>query len=150
MTPVQLKKQLGGGGHNLETLHGMLRTAWAIPNGKGEAVAGEIWNEIVATARKQVPAGGGVPAVAPASPLGRVDADRLALLRKTFTAEAEILARWGMTPGLPADARAAVVAWWRSRLTSVPDAMGRTIDALERDLAAGTREGALRTLEPGP
>jgi hypothetical protein len=149
MTSVQLKKQLAAGGHDLETLHGMLRTAWAIPNGKGEAVAGEIWKEIVATARKQVPTGGGAPTVAPASPLGRADADRLALLRTTFTAEAEILARWGMTPGLPADARAAVVAWWRSRLNRVPDAMGRTIDALDRDLDAVTREGALRAPEPG-
>jgi hypothetical protein len=52
-----------------------------------------------------------------------------------------------MTPGLPADARAAVVAWWRSRLTRVPDAMGRTIEALDRDLAAVTREGALRAAE---
>ena len=147
MTTVQLKKQLSAGGHDLESLHGMLRAAWAIPNGKGEAVAGEIWKELVATAQKQVPAGGRASAAAPAPLLGRADADRLALLRTTFTAEAEILAKWGITPGLPADARATVVAWWRSRLTRVPDAMGRTIEALDRDLAAVTREGALRAAE---
>ena len=83
---------------------------------------------------------------ATAPPLGRADADRLALLRTTFTAEAEILAKWGITPSLPADARATVVAWWRSRLTRVPDAMGRTIEVLDRDLAAVAREGALVVL----
>jgi len=147
MTTVQLKKQLSAGGHDLESLHGMLRAAWAIPNGKGEAVAGELFQELVATAQKQGPAGGRAPAAAPAPSLGRADAERLALLRTTFTAEAEILAKWGITPGLPADARATVVAWWRSRLSRVPDAMGRTIEALDRELAAATREGALRAAE---
>lgn len=150
VTTVQLKKQFSVGGHDLETLHWMLRAAWAIPNGKGESVAGDIWKELLVTARKQVPAGGEAPTVVPALPLGRGDADRLALLRTTFTAEGEILARWGMTPGLPAEARDTVIAWWRSQLNRVPDAMGRTIDALDRDLAAVTREGALRAPEPGP
>jgi len=147
MTTVQLKRRLSNGGNDLEALRAMLRDAWAIPNGKGEDVAGAIWQAIVAAAAKRVPAGGGGSEVATAYPLGTADADRLALLRTTFTAEAEILAKWGMTPSLPTAGRAVVVEWWRAQLTLVPDAMGRSADTLDRDRAAAAREAVLRLQE---
>jgi hypothetical protein len=56
-------------------------------------------------------------------------------LRKSFTAESELLARWGMTASLPDDLMENLFAKWIERLTSTPDQWGRTVDSARRDLA---------------
>jgi hypothetical protein len=56
------------------------------------------------------------------------------LLRKSFTAEAELLARWGMTASIPDDLMERVFSNWVERLTSTPDQWGRTVDSARRDL----------------
>lgn len=147
MTAVQLKKTLAGGGLELDALRDILRAAWAVPNGKGEPIAADAWRAIRERFGQQE-GGGASPAVAACGPvLGTTDADRLALLRTTFTTEAEILAKWGMTPALPAEGRDRVASWWRTRLGRGSDAMGRSVDALERDLVLLAREAALRSAE---
>lgn len=57
------------------------------------------------------------------------------LLRKSFTAESELLARWGMTASIPDDLMERVFSNWVERLTSTPDQWGRTVDSARRDLA---------------
>lgn len=65
--------------------------------------------------------------------------EREALLRKyeslraTFTVEAELLARWGMTAALPRDMQELMFEEWRKRLQSGPDEAGRSADALAED-----------------
>jgi hypothetical protein len=60
---------------------------------------------------------------------------RFEALRLTFTVEAEILARWGVTPALPEEIRNAVFADWKKKLTDSPDGLGRSLERLERDIA---------------
>lgn len=61
--------------------------------------------------------------------------DRIAFLRGTFTPEAELLARWGMTPEMPMELQRQVFELWRRRLEeSGPDATGPTMEELKRDL----------------
>lgn len=61
--------------------------------------------------------------------------DRIAFLRGTFTPEAELLARWGMTPEMPMELQRQVFELWRRRLEeSGPDATGPTMEELDRDL----------------
>jgi hypothetical protein len=59
----------------------------------------------------------------------------LAAMRATFTAEGEILARWGMTESLDAQIQEAVLGMIRERLStsSMPD--GRGLEDLNRDVA---------------
>jgi len=57
------------------------------------------------------------------------------LLRETFTFEAEILARWGVTPTLPREIAQSVFAAWRKLLKSGPDERGRSLELLEQDMA---------------
>jgi len=59
-------------------------------------------------------------------------------LRATFTAEAEILARWGLTALAPHDLRIEAISHWRQALHEDPEAhpLGLSIDDLERDLQA--------------
>lgn len=57
------------------------------------------------------------------------------LLRETFTLDAEILARWGMTAAMPDDLRKLVIAEWRKVLKAGADDRGRSVEMLEIDLA---------------
>lgn len=73
--------------------------------------------------------------------------ERHALLRETFTLEAEVLARWGMTPLLPQVLRERVVALWRAHLQEHGAAghpYGLTLTHLENDLGRSDR----REIEP--
>ncbi len=54
------------------------------------------------------------------------------LLRASFTEEAEILSRWGMTSAIPDDLMSMVFDGWCARLTDSPDEFGRTA-AFARD-----------------
>ncbi|AMB39659.1 MULTISPECIES: hypothetical protein [Paenarthrobacter] len=54
-------------------------------------------------------------------------------LRATFTLEAEILARWGMTPLLPADLQIQVFDAWEGRLMGSMDSLIRTPERLLAD-----------------
>lgn len=66
-------------------------------------------------------------------PEARDTAQRLAVLRETYTEEAEFLARWGMTSALPDDMRAQVFKLWKARLADQPDEFGRSLASLEVD-----------------
>lgn len=57
------------------------------------------------------------------------------LLRETFTFEAEILAKWGMTPTLPKEMVQLVFTSWRKLLKGGPDERGRNLGLLEQDMA---------------
>jgi hypothetical protein len=57
------------------------------------------------------------------------------LLRETFTFEAEILAKWGMTPTLPKEMVQLVFTSWRKLLKGGPDERGRSLGLLEQDMA---------------
>jgi len=57
------------------------------------------------------------------------------LLRKTFSAESELLARWGMTSTIPDDFMSVVFDGWCDRLTDSPDEFGRTVDSAREDRA---------------
>ncbi len=61
--------------------------------------------------------------------------DAFELLRETFTFEAEVLARWGITPTLPKEIAQSVFAAWRKLLKSGPDERGRSLELLEQDMA---------------
>lgn len=65
----------------------------------------------------------------------RDTAQRLAVLRETYTEEAEVLARWGVTTALPNDMRAQLLAQWKTRMTDQPDQFGRSRVVLEADTA---------------
>jgi hypothetical protein len=60
-------------------------------------------------------------------------ASLLATLRATFTLEAELLARWGMTPAMPEDLREAVFRLWAERVGVGEDQFGRSASTLQRD-----------------
>lgn len=60
--------------------------------------------------------------------------ERYEELRKTFTVEGELLARWGMTPSLPLDLQEFVFESWR-RIVEVETDSDRTILELESDRA---------------
>lgn len=60
---------------------------------------------------------------------------RYELLRETFTFEAEIMARWGVTPTLPKEMAQSVFTAWRKLLKSGPDERGRSLELLEQDMA---------------
>lgn len=68
---------------------------------------------------------------------------RFNALRLTFTAEAEILAKWGITPALPDDIRESVFDAWRSKLIASPDELGRSADRLATDIAKLEEESAM-------
>jgi hypothetical protein len=145
LTTTQLKRRFETKTHDLAELCAMLRAAWSIPNGRGDSLADDIWRRVLEVASAQ---GGGAPAPRrdpPPPALSASDSERLAILRSTFTAEAEILARWGVTPALPAECLAQVSDWWRAKLSGEPDLMGRSVASLERDLAQVDREVAMRT-----
>jgi len=57
------------------------------------------------------------------------------LLRETFTFEAELMARWGVTPTLPKEIAQSVFTAWRKLLKSGPDERGRSLELLEQDMA---------------
>ena len=67
----------------------------------------------------------------------------LEALRQTFTAEAEHLSRWGITPVLPIGMRNAVKEMWKKQLKVSEDAHGRSLEQLERDFRAAESEAAL-------
>lgn len=54
-------------------------------------------------------------------------------LRLTFTVEAELLARWGMTPSMPLDMQELIFTEWAKRLPQAPDVLGRSVESLEAD-----------------
>lgn len=68
-------------------------------------------------------------------PEARDTAQRLAALRETYTEEAEVLARWGITTALPNDMRTQLLAQWKTRMTDQPDQFGRSRVVLEADTA---------------
>ncbi len=83
----------------------------------------------------------GAPAESAVTPQQTAD-QRFEVLRSTFTLEAEILARWGVTPLLPAGLLGVVIEGWRSSLTMSPDVFGRSLGTLESDLARLAAETA--------
>ncbi|MEY4322299.1 MAG: hypothetical protein RL410_80 [Actinomycetota bacterium] len=52
-------------------------------------------------------------------------------LRQTFTAEGELLAKWGMTPLMPKEMRILVLDTWQRMLSDDADEFGRSTRALE-------------------
>jgi hypothetical protein len=83
---------------------------------------------------------GGVAAVPSDESLCATTEDYELLLRKyedlrlTFTVEAEILARWGMTPCMPRFMQEQTFAEWRKQLLQAPDTLGRSVHTLDSDL----------------
>ncbi len=75
------------------------------------------------------------PAATTESPVDRGQQETFELLRETFTLEAEILARWGMTPAVPKEIEKLVLAEWRKLLKGGPDDRGRSIETLEMDIS---------------
>ncbi|WP_422391368.1 hypothetical protein [Arthrobacter sp. N1] len=72
-------------------------------------------------------------------------------LRATFTVEAELLARWGMTAALPRDMQELMFKEWCKRLQSGPDEVGRSADALAEDrLRIAHERDALRSATKPP
>lgn len=61
-------------------------------------------------------------------------------LRATFTLEAELLARWGMTPFLPRDLQDLLFEEWRKRLETSTEGSERTLETLSGDLVRIARE----------
>ena len=59
---------------------------------------------------------------------------QLEVLRTTFTAQAEILARWGLTEALPLPLREAIMHEWSRIVGDDPDQLGRSRKRLARDL----------------
>ena len=79
-----------------------------------------------------------------ATPKPAVGAEfNLLALRQTFTAEAECLSRWGITPLLPTSMRIAIKEMWLKQLTVSEDSHGRSKEQLERDFSAAESEAAL-------
>jgi len=76
------------------------------------------------------------------------------LLRATFTVEAEVLARWGMTSAMPQDLQELVFGEWMKRLSEEPDEAARSTWTLQEDRLHVRRERvALQnaaTRLPGP
>lgn len=60
---------------------------------------------------------------------------RMKALRETFTEEAEVLARWGMTPALPDALVESIFKSWREQLRDLPDDLGRSKATLESDVS---------------
>ncbi|MDQ0822347.1 hypothetical protein QFZ79_000083 [Arthrobacter sp. V4I6] len=60
-------------------------------------------------------------------------------LRATFTVEAELLARWGMTPALPQEIQDLVFQEWTKRLTSA-DNETKPVEAIAKDRVRIARE----------
>jgi hypothetical protein len=92
------------------------------------------------------------PALAPPASEARAAADgagaalrdykaRYEVLRETFTAEAELLARWGMTPSMPTEMRREVFTSWRRWLSRREHPHGMTVSDLDADMT---------TLDPQP
>ena len=89
-------------------------------------------------AKRRAPEPGTVvdsPAATTESPLDRGQQETFDLLRETFTLEAEILARWGMTPAAPKEIEKLVFAEWRKLLKGGPDDRGRSMEMLEEDIS---------------
>lgn len=65
-------------------------------------------------------------------------------LRATFTLEAELLSRWGMTPLLPRDFQDLLFEAWRKRLETSTEGFEWTLETLSGDLVriAHEREAA--------
>ena len=63
-------------------------------------------------------------------------AQQLEILRTTFTAESEILARWGMTETLPIHLRNIIMDEWGRTLEDEPDQLGRSRERLKKDKKA--------------
>jgi hypothetical protein len=61
-------------------------------------------------------------------------------LRATFTAEAELLARWGMTAAMPLDLQDLVFDEWRKRISRAPSHAGPSGEALSEDRIRIVRE----------
>lgn len=133
-TVPQLMRQLKVGEQSLAQLQRMLRTAWLIPNSKGEEAAEAIWEAIIRTVETGSASATTSSDQQPHAEFTLDDARRLALLRTTFTEEAERLARWGMTPILPGELQQLVAQAWAARVSEVPDRMGRSRDTLRQDL----------------
>lgn len=60
-------------------------------------------------------------------------------LRATFSAEAENLAMWGITPTMPKSVRLAALGAWKLLLTEKPDLHGRSLSALS-EITRKTRQ----------
>jgi len=61
---------------------------------------------------------------------------RYRALRATFTNQAEVLARWGITPLMPVDMRATVLKMWSDRFEAGEShPLGMTSEDLSRDIA---------------
>lgn len=61
-------------------------------------------------------------------------------LRATFTVEAELLARWGMTPALPQEIQDLVFEEWIKRLTSPGNESKRIVESIAEDRIRIVRE----------
>lgn len=61
-------------------------------------------------------------------------------LRATFTMEGEILARWGITAGMPGEFQIEVFDMWRTLLTEGPDRHGWSLADLEADVRSLSAE----------
>ena len=59
---------------------------------------------------------------------------RYETLRRSFTAESEVLARWGMTSLMPVGMRGRVFSVWRDLIAHGQHPLGLTLTDLERDL----------------
>lgn len=70
------------------------------------------------------------------------------LLRASFTEEAEILSRWGMTSAIPDDLMSVVFDGWCARLTDSPDEFGRTAASVRDDRAKLERRRDAGHTEP--
>ena len=64
-------------------------------------------------------------------------------LRTTFTAESELLARWGMTPALPEDLQELVFSEWRKRLADGGGPAWLSAEALAQDRGRIAQERAI-------
>lgn len=56
------------------------------------------------------------------------------VLRRTFSARSEILARWGINENLPLDAQKKLFEYWNQVLTENPDSFGRSLGRLAIDI----------------
>lgn len=95
---------------------------------------GPVGVDETATDLPAVPRPDATPAIVhPTRPLDEWE-KRYETLRRSFTAESEVLARWGMTSLMPMAMRGGVFSVWRELLAHGQHPLGLTLTDLERDL----------------
>ena len=103
---------------------------------KGDEVTGDLESPARSPRQKSL------PEPSPVAVPSRELTSRYEALRATFTTEAELLARWGMTPALPDDLRSELFALWEKRLGESADGLGRNLASLTDDRSHADRENA--------